>query len=412
MQWRMRSALTAVAIGLVGTTAWAEVITLDEAISRAISESPELRAGESAVRSAEGSRVQAAVRPNPSVTIEGENVAGTGAIGALRQSEFTVTYAQPIERGNKREARIGVAEADIGLAEARLRVVRLDYAATVQSAYIDVLIAREVVRIADFRLTTEQEILSEALRRVRGYKDPLFVETRSRARVTQARLKLEEAHARLQRAKGLLGSYIGVQANDIDVTGPILRQDLTCTRLADADIALDRAGVGKAQATLAFETTRRTQDYTVSGGLRYLRGTNDVAVVGGITIPLGRNDRNQGNIASSQADMQTAEFMADANQRERRRRLTALCADADAAKVRADGIINEVFPQAIKTLDQVRWGYNRGGFNFRDVQDAADAILEVQDQWVEAMTRYRDLISEIDRLTGRFDSAAGEEQAQ
>jgi cobalt-zinc-cadmium efflux system outer membrane protein len=54
---------------------------------------------------------------------------------------------------------------------------------------------------------------------------------------------------------------------------------------------------------------------------------------------------------------------------------------------------------------QVREGYARGGFNFRDVQDAADAILAVQDQWLEAITEYRDLITRIDRLTGRFDAS-------
>jgi cobalt-zinc-cadmium efflux system outer membrane protein len=43
------------------------------------------------------------------------------------------------------------------------------------------------------------------------------------------------------------------------------------------------------------------------------------------------------------------------------------------------------------------------------VQDGANAIIEVQSQWVEAMTRYRDILSQIDRLTGRFDVVAGEE---
>ena len=65
----------------------------------------------------------------------------------------------------------------------------------------------------------------------------------------------------------------------------------------------------------------------------------------------------------------------------------------------------KVYPQTVKTLEQVREGYNRGGFRFSDVQDAADAIVEVQQQWAEAMNVYRDAQSKIDRLTGRFDAA-------
>ena len=65
--------------------------------------------------------------------------------------------------------------------------------------------------------------------------------------------------------------------------------------------------------------------------------------------------------------------------------------------------------RAIKTLAQVREGYNRGGFSFRDVEAAADAIIEVQAQWLEAITQFRDLQTEIDRLTGRFDTPAQQE---
>src|SRR3546814_9338191 len=67
--------------------------------------------------------------------------------------------------------------------------------------------------------------------------------------------------------------------------------------------------------------------------------------------------------------------------------------------------MNDVYPKAVKTLAQVREGYARGGFLFADVQDAADNIIQMQAQWAEAMTTYRDALAEIDRLTGRFDAA-------
>ena len=67
--------------------------------------------------------------------------------------------------------------------------------------------------------------------------------------------------------------------------------------------------------------------------------------------------------------------------------------------------MQDVYSKAVKALAQVREGYNHGGFRFSDVQDAADVIIDIQGQWAEAMTRYRDAQSEIDRLTGRFDAA-------
>jgi cobalt-zinc-cadmium efflux system outer membrane protein len=175
--------------------------------------------------------------------------------------------------------------------------------------------------------------------------------------------------------------------------------------LAAADQELADARVARASAAVTVEQSRKVPDYTVNGGTRFLRGTNDVALVAGVTIPLGRFDRNQGNIERAQAERLRLELTAEAHRLERLRRLASLRADAEAARNRAQAIDAEVYPRAAKALAQVREGYARGGFTFRDVQDAADAILTAQDRWLDAITQYRDLQTEIDRLTGRFGDA-------
>ncbi len=270
-------------------------------------------------------------------------------------------------------------------------------------------IAREVVRMNEFRLATELEIEREALRRVHGYKDPLFVETRAATRMTQARIDLDHAKARLVAAKNRLASFWGVNGASLEITGNIGWPTRQMNVLAEADDDLARAEIKRSGAVVTLERTRGTQDYTLSGGVRYLRGPNSVALVGGITIPLGRYDRNQGGIGRAEADRQRLESTTEADRQERLRRLEALNAEAEAALARADAIMREVWPRAIKTLAQVREGYNRGGFSFRDVEAAADAIIAVQAQWLEAITQFRDQQTEIDRLTGRFDAAAEEE---
>lgn len=402
----LRAALLAAALAFPGSAALAEPITLEEAIAKAIEAAPAIRANEAAIAAAQAGRTQASVRPNPTVTVENENFVGTGPYSFFGQAEVTATYSQTIERGGKRDARIGVAEREIGVAEASARVAQLDLAAQVERTFIDLLIAREAVRIAEYRLSTEQGIEREALRRVRGYKDPLFVETRAAARVAQARIDLQQAEARLVAARNRLVSFWGADGTTIDVSGDFGWLTRERGKLAAADQALAEAEIDRSRAVVAFEQTRGTQDYTVSGGARFLRGTNDVALVAGISIPIGRFDRNRGGIERAQAERLRAELTAEAQRLDRLRRLASLNADADAARERADAIMREVWPRAVRTLEQVREGYNRGGFTFRDVQDGADAILAVQDQWLEAVMQYRDLQTEIDRLTGRFDAPA------
>ncbi len=405
MSLSLRSALLAGALALSSQSVLAEPITLEQAISWAADAAPSLRANEAAIVAARAGRLQARVRPNPSVMIESENFVGTGAYDVFRQAEITATYSQMIERGGKRQARIGLADREVRVTEAAARIGRLDLAEVVERAFIAVLIARQVVEIAEYRLSVEQDIEREALRRVRGYKDPLFVETRAAARVAQARIDLDQARARQNAAQDLLASFWGGSGTGLEIAGKLSWATADRASLAEADQALAEAEVARADAAVNLEQTRRTQDYTFSGGTRFLRGTNDVALVAGITIPLGRFDRNQGNIERAQAERLRAELSAEAQRLGRLRRLASLRADAEAARLRAEAIMAEVWPRATQTLDQVRAGYNRGGFNFRDVQDAADAILQVQEQWLQAVTQHRNRQSEIDRLTGRFDAA-------
>ncbi len=409
MTYSIRAALLAGALMVTGKAASAETVTLEQAIAKAVEAAPLLKADDAAVAAARAGRVQAGVRPNPSVTIEAENFVGTGPYNVLGQAEITATYNQPIERGGKRAARIALADKDIDVAQASANVTRLDLAASVQRAFFDVLIAKDVLQIAQFRLTTERELQTEALRRVRGYKDPLFVETRAAARVAGARIGLEQAEYRLEAARDLLAGYWGGDGDDLTADGALMASDSVPLKLAQSDEMLIEARVARAGAAVVVEETKRTQDYTANGGTRFLRGTNDIAAVAGITIPIGRFDRNQGGIARARAEKDRLSFAAEAERLEKLRRIASLRANAESAQIRADALMEEVYPRVYKTLQQVREGYNRGGFTFRDIQDAADAILEVQDQWLEANTQYRDLQTEIDRLTGRFDPASSME---
>lgn len=392
-------------VGLWAVPLAADPLTLDAAVERAVEAAPELAAVQASIDGARAEINQAGVKPNPTLAVEAENFVGTGNFSVLEQPEVTVTYEQRIERGGKREARLGYALRGLDVAEARARQVRLDLAQQVQRAFIDVQIADQAVWIAEQRLETEAAMQTEALRRVRGYRDPLFVETQAEARVTAAELALEQAKSRTSAARDLLASYWGDDGEQLEIADGIAKLGSAPT-LARADTDLREAAIARASSEVVLEQSRATQDYTIGGGVRFLRETNDLALVAGVSIPLGRFDRNQGNIERAQAQRRRLEAEAEADRLSRQRRLNVLQSTASAAAERADGLMHKVYPQAVKTLEQVREGYNRGGFRFSDMQAAADAIVEVQQQWVETMDIYRDAQSEIDRLTGRFDVAA------
>lgn len=406
MSISLRAALLAAALALQAASAHAAPLTIAQAIERAIAAAPLLRANEAAIVGAQAGRVQAGIRPNPSVTLEAENFTGTGNYSVLDQSEITASYNQTIERGGKRAARLALADSDIAVAQAAVAVTRLDLAAQVQRAFLDVLLADEGARVADDMLVIARGLQSEAQRRVRSAKDPLFVGTAADARVANARIDLDQAKRRQATAREQLASFWGESGETLVVSGEVLSiaGDIAARPLAEADVILADAEVDRAKRQIALERTRAVQDYTLSGGARFLRNTNDVAVVGTVTIPLGRFDRNQGNIARTQAEQRRLELTAEASRLDRLRTLAGSRRDAEAAVARVQAIRTEVYPRVTRAMAQVQTGYARGGFSFRDMQDAADEIFSTQADYLEALAVLRAAQAQIDRLTGRFDT--------
>src|SRR3546814_15983852 len=91
------------------------------------------------------------------------------------------------------------------------------------------------------------------------------------------------------------------------MAGGIERPTGVPSALAGADADVREAAIARASAEVVLEQSRATQDYTVGGGLRFMRETNDVALVAGISIPLGRFDHNEGNNERAQAERRSHE---------------------------------------------------------------------------------------------------------
>src|SRR3546814_19791184 len=108
MHIRMRAVLLAGAALLAGS-AWAQPLSLDQAVERAIAASPEISAGEAGVDAARADQHQARVRPNPTIPGDMGNAAGSGGYGLFKPSEMPLTHSQPIEPGGQSSAPLSLA---------------------------------------------------------------------------------------------------------------------------------------------------------------------------------------------------------------------------------------------------------------------------------------------------------------
>lgn len=377
-------------------------ISVEEAVARALAANPATRASGQSIAAAQAARIQAGVRPVDQLEVDVENPISTN--GVFRDTELTVALARTFERGGKREARIAVAEREIELAQANALVRRLDLAQAVEQAYVDALIADVRIIAAESQLDIERTLTAEAERRVLGYKDPLFVGTRARARVTEAEVNLRRAQQVRDGAYAALAAMIGADPDQLrlDEAGFLRPPVIGPTALANADLVAAEAEIARADAVVALERTRSVRDFTIRGGVKATRETNDLGLVAGIRLPLGTGRANRGNVERALAERERARLNAEALRLDRQRRISALRASAEAARTEALAIDREVLPRLQQALVQVREGYARGGFSFADIQDQARALFEARNRMIEALIRHHEARAELDRLTGRF----------
>lgn len=406
MHISVRAAILAVALSTASAAvAQADPLSLQEAIARAVAASPQTAATSARADVLVASRAQADTKPSPSIAANVENV-GIGGRDLNNQIQIDATYNQRIERGGKRAARIALVEGDIGVANAEAVVRLLEIATNTQRLFVEVEAAEAAIGNAQERVEIASALQREVQRRVDGARDPLFAGTRSRTQLAEARVDLDLAiRARDAALRRLTALWGGTPEGVAIAKDRFLRFDRPAagptSPPAQADIAIFEARRRRAEAAIALERSNAVQDPTLSAGPRFL-GTGDIALIAGVSFPLGNKRLASASIARAQAEQRQIDAELAVERFQRGQAIALAATRVEEAREEAEAVRDRVIPGAEQTLREVRAGYARGGFSFLDVSTAQNALAAARTRLVQAATRYHQAGVELDRLTGRF----------
>jgi cobalt-zinc-cadmium efflux system outer membrane protein len=384
-------------------------LTLEDAISRALSNSPLLNARDAAIAGSLASVDQAGVRPNPELTVEIENFTGTGPFSELGAAETTLTYAQPLERGSKRRARVALAQSDRGIAELERLRATADIAFEVQSAWIDVIAAQAGIADAEAALRQAEDMAAIVRRRVTAARDPLAAGLKADNKVADARGRLDQARRLLALAEETLAALIGGDSPAIRIDpASFRRMPVPPPGGAAPDLAVAEARIDRAERAYRVEKTRAKQDPTIGVGLRRFEDGGDVAGLVSFSMPLAFFDRNRGNIDRAMAERQEAEWTLAEARRKHAAALRRAHAERDAARAEVAMLRDELMPRAQEAARSARDGYDQGAFAYLEVADTQQALVDLSSRETAALRNFHQSQARIDRLAGRwtaFDAA-------
>ncbi|MBP8235101.1 MAG: TolC family protein, partial [Rhizorhabdus sp.] len=381
------------------------VFSVDRALELAGVVSPALEAASADVRAAEAGRRVAGLRPNPTVTVEAENVAGSGQYRGAQSLEATTSLTLPLELGGKRSARIAVADARTDRATIQAAIAQADLRLNVIRAYAEAASAERRLMTARDQTRIAGEALRAAQVRVQaGRASPIEAERANVARVNaEAALTREERAVEV--ARFTLSRIIGQPiAGPLDTDwfarvpatyGPLRPIDSTGTLMmaaADADFAIADAGVRLARS-------QRVPDLTLGAGARRFEQTNDTAAIFSLSIPLPLFNNGRAALSQATAERQSADA---------RRRLTALDVDQAIARAQADAAnaatnaaaaTGPALSAAEEAARIARIGYREGKFGQLDLLDAERTLAQTREAAIDALLSYHIAQARLKRLT-------------
>lgn len=377
-------------------------LTLPQALDEAAARSPAVVAAEAEVAAAEARVRQSGYRSNPELSLELENIAGTGELRGIQSLETTLAVNQRLDLGGRRSARVGAARAELAVQQIRLAIARADLAQSVREQFARAVATREKLAQATENMERARELARVAGILVEAGRDPPLRALRARSASAQAQAEREVAEAEELAARSSLAALFGVSNPLIGVSGTALdvppRQITPETslevRLADAERIAAQAGVRE-------QLAERRLDPAVGLGVRHIRETGDFGLVAGVSMPLRVFDNNRGNIDAARQSLAAADARRASTLATTTARARNAISNVEAARRRVEALEKAAVPEATEALRLAEISYREGRATLLELLDVQNAYTTSRAALTEARLALALATAELGRISAQ-----------
>ncbi|MDW3094692.1 MAG: TolC family protein [Gammaproteobacteria bacterium] len=387
-----------------------DLLTIENAIGRALEFTPRLQSAASRMDAAQGAQLQASLLPNPELAFEAENFSGNDDFGSTNSAEYTLSLNQKIELGGKRDARKQVAQASYAVAQEGLSIERLNIIKDVHSAYVNVLANTQSVKLAIEQEQLAKDILANVSKRVQSAAESAIQQSKAEVTVANSLILREQTNQQLQIARHNLAKLWGESSFDDSLNHQYLFQldepmtyEVYLERLDELpDVQQFIHQKSQMDSLFDLANTEKIVDPVVSIGVRRFEEGSDNAFLVGVSVPLQIFNKNQGNIAQAQAESLQAQSDAQQFELNLKQALFENWQTWKTAFMEAAHMKTKLIPAAEQSFHLAQSAYNRGRFTYLEVLDAQRTLIEAQNQYLSTLRNYHTARINVKRLTNGF----------
>ena len=387
----------------------ADTLTLDDAFVRVARTHPDLRLFGARSETLLAERDVAMLRPPLRVGLEVENVLGSGESRGVQQADATLTLAGVLERGGKLDARRTLAQARIDALAVQRETQRFDLLADVARRYLAVAGAHAQRRIAEQDIAQRRRTVAAARQRLQAGASPESVVLTAQAALARAELALARADQQASAACQHLAALWGERAPRFEVVAgdplalPMIAEVGELAALLERTPELasfaDERRVREARVRLA--RTAATPDLDWQIGLRRMQESGDVALVGGVSLPLGGVRRAAPEIRAAEADLVALEIERESRDIALYSTLTDAHGRYRVAQLEVQRTRDDVLPRLQRAEHAAERAYRGGAISYLEWAQLQSETTATRRQQLDAALDAQAALIELQRLTGQ-----------
>ena len=416
LMFRAAFAAAVVVSGAQARVHAAESLSLDDTFVRVIETHPDLAVLRHSQDALAAGVDLAAQRPTFTFGASVENVLGTGAASGVNGAELTLSLASVLERGDKRAARVALAQRQLDAVELRRDGKRLDLLAEVARRYLDAASAQAIEGVTRDDLAQRETIVAAAAKRVAAGGAPESVQLAAEAARLRVVASLEQAQRQQQIAKRRLAVLWGGADADFDLAAldvarlpPLPAYRDLVQRLAETPELrrfADETRLREARLQLARSATKPDLEWQV--GVRRMQNESDWGLVGSVAIPLGSARRAEPGIRAAEAELAAIALEREGEQRVLQATLAEAWGQLDLAIATARRIDDALLPQLQRAEAAAERAYRAGALGYLEwAQLQTDTTAARRERLDASLAAHRALI-ELQRLTGETFRVSGD----
>lgn len=393
---------------------------LDQVIEEAVSRNLRLLAERFNLSIGEARIVQARLRPNPVLSLGGNYLDILGSrfnpsTNAAGPTEVNARVDYILERANKRQERIAVAEASKAVSQLELLNSTRNLILNVTSGFTDLLLAKENAALARASLEAFNQIVTVNRTRVNAGDLARVELVRSEVAQLQFANQVRQAESKVRLARNRLQALMGRLVFDpaFDVTGTLRRDALLAAKQELAQLAMTarpdleslRRDQARSQAELRLQLAQGKVDYTVGAALNRQVG------VGGLTsgnsagiffsMPLPVFNKNQGEIDRARREQEQIQARIRSLEQEIQAEIENAFEQFQTARQLLEQIETDLLERAKRVREITDFSYRRGEATFVELLDAQRTYNETMQGYNEARAEYGRTLFLIDAITGK-----------